>query len=257
MKKAAETVLSRHVAKIYVKLSHACLKMAGLFKTPERVLVFAAHPDDELIGAGGTICRLHREDCAVRVVLFSRGGGGLAASGRAPYEENMIEEVRTREAEKVAAYLGVEHRILEIPEVIDRRSVVRRLVAEVRDFKPDMVFTHSPNDKHHLHRAVSECSTEACWHSMTRAYGDLGEPWRVGTVYFFEVFDLFPNPGMIVDVTPTFNMKIKAMSLYRSQIRVFPNILKYLRALAQVRGYLIDRPYAEAFVQSPSVPRAV
>jgi LmbE family N-acetylglucosaminyl deacetylase len=43
--------------------------------------VFAAHPDDELVEAGGTICRLRREDCAVRVMLFSRGGGGLAASG--------------------------------------------------------------------------------------------------------------------------------------------------------------------------------
>lgn len=52
-------------------------------------------------------------------------------------------------------------------------------------------------------------------------------------------------------------MKIKAMQLYRSQIRVFPNILKYLKALAQVRGYLIDKSYMEAFIQSPSVPRSV
>lgn len=228
-----------------------------MFKAPERVLIFAAHPDDELIGAGGTICRLHSEGCKVRVILFSRGGGGIAAKDGAPYEENIIERVRSREAEEVASYLGFEHEILEIPEVIDRRSVVRKLVAELRGFKPDVVFTHSPQDRHHLHRAVSECSTEACWQSMTRSYGDLGEPWRVGIVYFFEVFDLFPNPSLIVDITSTFDMKIKAMKLYRSQIRVFPNILKYLRALAQVRGYLIDRPYAEAFTQSPTVPRSI
>ncbi len=43
----------------------------------------------------------------------------------------MIEEVRSREAEEVATYLGFEHEFLEIPEVIDRRSVVRKLVAKL------------------------------------------------------------------------------------------------------------------------------
>jgi LmbE family N-acetylglucosaminyl deacetylase len=68
-------VFKRTRVKIYVAPTWAWLKAT------ERVLVFAAHPDDELVEAGGTICRLRREDCAVRVMLFSRGGGGLAASG--------------------------------------------------------------------------------------------------------------------------------------------------------------------------------
>jgi len=215
-----------------------------------RVLVFAAHPDDETIGVGGTICRLHKEGATVRVIVFSAGGGGVPSGKEEIYDEESVESIRVDELDKVSKLLGFEYRVLGVKEVINRRSIIKKLVSEIRDFKPNLVFTHSPNDSHHLHRAVSECTTEACWHSMTRAYGYLGEPWRVDAVFFYEVFDLLPNPTLLVDVTSTFDMKLRAIGLYSSQIEVFPGIIGYVKALAQVRGFFIDTSYAEAFTQS-------
>ncbi len=217
-----------------------------------RVLVFAAHPDDELIGVGGTIARLSREGNEVLVVIFSRGGGGVAAEERLGEEE--VEEARDAETAAVARLLGFRHRILGVKEIIDRREAVKEAVRLVREFRPHLVFTHSPWDHHHLHVSVSKVTTEAVWQASTRAYGQLGEPWRVGAVYYYEVWDLFTKPHLLVDITPQLEVKVEAMKLYRTQLKVFPGITEYLRSLARVRGYLAGVEYAEAFLRSDSLP---
>jgi len=222
-----------------------------MLATPKKVLVFAAHPDDEIIGVGGTVSRLHEEGSSAKVVIFSKGGGGLADKDTAP---ELLKEERAHETEEVAKLLGFEHKILGMREILDRREATRLMLKEIRSFKPDMVFTHSPLNKHHLHRAISECSTEACWHTATRAYSDIGEPWRVGVVYFYEVFDLFTSSDLIVDITRTYKRKVDAMQLYKSQVEVFPGILDYLKALARVRGFLAEGEYGEAFEQSNATP---
>lgn len=219
--------------------------------SPKKALVLAAHPDDEIIGVGGTVSRLHEERCVVKVVIFSKGGGGLADKDTAP---ELLEEERVHETEEVAKLLGFDHEILGIRDIADRRETTRLILGEIRRFKPDMVFTHSPLDKHHLHRAISDCSTEACWHSATRDYSDLGDPWRVGAVYFYEVFDLFTSPDLIVDISKTYPKKVEAMKMYRSQVEVFPGILDYLKSLARVRGFLAEGEYGEAFEQSSATP---
>ena len=73
-----------------------------------RILVFAAHPDDELIGVGGTIARLHDNGAVIKVIIYSRGGGGIAAE-EPVIDEHMIEQTRDQETQQVAKYLGFEH----------------------------------------------------------------------------------------------------------------------------------------------------
>ncbi len=218
-----------------------------------RVLVFAAHPDDELIGVGGTIARLSREGADVLVVIYSRGGGGVAAE-EAPLPEEAVEEERDRETAEVAGLLGFRHRVLGRREIVDRREAVKEAVKIVRDYRPNVVFTHSPWDRHHLHVAVSGVTTEAVWQASTRAYGYLGAPWRVDAVYYYEVWDLFTRPSLLVDITDYLDLKVKAMGLYRSQLKVFPGITEYLEGLARVRGYLAGTRYAEAFKAADALP---
>ncbi|MCD6208996.1 MAG: PIG-L family deacetylase [Thermoproteales archaeon] len=218
-----------------------------------RVLVFAAHPDDELIGVGGTIAKLHEKGANVRVIIYSRGGGGVAAE-EPIRDEHGIEQTRDLETQQVAKYLGFKHITLGISEIVDRREAVKVAVKIIREFKPHIVFTHSPYDHHHLHIAVSAVSTEACWQAAAKTYGYLGKPWRVSSVYYYEVWDLFTRPNLVVDISDTFYKKLEAMKLYKSQLKVFPGITDYLESLARVRGYLIGVKYAEAFKLSDILP---
>jgi len=221
-----------------------------------RVIVFAAHPDDELIGVGGTIARLSREGADVKVVIYSRGGGGVAAE-EAPPAEEAVERARDEETRRVARLLGFRHLVLGKREIIDRREAVKEAVRIIRDYKPHIVFTHSPWDHHHLHVSVSRVTTEAVWQASTRAYGSLGEPWRVDSVYYYEVWDLFTRPTLLVDITQTFSAKVEAMKLYRTQLKVFPGITGYLESLARTRGYLAGVEYAEAFKAADAIPTVI
>jgi len=218
-----------------------------------RILVFAAHPDDELIGVGGTIAKLHEKGATVKVIIYSRGGGGVAAE-ESLRDERDVEQTRDLETQQVAKYLGFEHVTLGIHEIVDKRRAVKAAVKIIREFKPHIVFTHGPHDHHHLHIAVSAVSTEACWQAAAKTYGYLGKPWRISSVYYYEVWDLFTRPNLIVDITEMFHKKLEAMKLYKSQLKVFPSIMDYLKSLARVRGYLIGVKYAEAFQLSDVLP---
>ena len=73
----------------------------------ERALVFAAHPDDEILGAGGTIARLSKQGTKVTVVIFSLEDTCYSTEG---LEKNVL-EVRKKEARQAAGILGVHENI--------------------------------------------------------------------------------------------------------------------------------------------------
>jgi len=217
---------------------------------PNRALVVVAHPDDEIIGTGGTISKLYSEGETVKVIVFHLGGKSV----RGTIDETQGQDVRRKELDEVSKYLGFAHETWGIQDVTDRREVVRNLVKEIREFKPDILFTHAPQDRHHLHASVSSTTTEAAWHASQLYYLDLGNPWRISSVYYFEVWDLFTSPSFLVDTTEFMERKKKAMSLYASQLLAFPKIMEYIEALAIVRGAEAGSKYAEAFQRAPVLP---
>jgi len=218
--------------------------------TRKRIEVFVAHPDDEIIGLGGTLSKLKENDSEVKVVIFHLGGKSV----KGVYDETTGMQVREKESEVVSKFLGFIHEHWNIPEIIDRRAVVRKIVGEIRNFKPNIIFTHSPQDRHHLHVGVSSAVTEAAWHASQLYYLDLGDPWRTNDVYYFEIWDLFTHPTLVVDITNYINRKIEAMKLYESQVKAFPRIISYIEALARVRGVEIGSDYGEAFLRAPVLP---
>jgi LmbE family N-acetylglucosaminyl deacetylase len=216
----------------------------------ERALVFAAHPDDEILGVGGTIARLSKQGTKVTGVIFSLEN---ACYSTAQLEKNIL-EVRKKEARQAAGILGVHEHIFLGKSPQGDVSVYQECIRLIRKYRPQIIFTHFREDRHRDHRTVSEITDEAGWKASENALSDLGKPWHTPCVYYYELSNLFTNPSDIVDITATVESKLKAVKTQTSQFALLPEIMEYSRSLAKVRGYMIGVEYGEAFLLSSLNP---
>lgn len=213
----------------------------------QRALVIAPHPDDEVLGAGGTIARLAEEGVEVTVVAVCADLPPLYAADVAPLVE--------REARRAHAVLGVHESVfLNLPSVeISRASVAELnggLQAVVDRVRPSTVLIPFP-DRHVDHKAVFDASMV-----VTRPVGSGQE---IRTVAMYEtVSETFWNapgaepsfvPTWTVDITETLRLKTEAFGCFASQLQAFPapRSPEALEALALFRGSQSALPYAEAF----------
>ncbi|MFB0545644.1 MAG: PIG-L deacetylase family protein [Anaerolineae bacterium] len=219
----------------------------------QRVLVFGAHSDDEIIGPGGTIARLAAQGAQVAVVTFTRGETGYARDEL----KGRMAELRAQESAACDRMLGITERInLGKPTqgIPDDRETYQECVRLIRRYRPEVIFTHYYEDKHRDHRVVSALTDEARWKASENVLSDLGPPWYTPALYYYEITELFTHPSLVVDITDTFERKLEAMRTQVSQLDVVPGILRYLEGIGRARGYLCETSYAEAFLASNLLP---
>lgn len=227
--------------------------MTGYLDTWNKILVFAAHGDDEIIGTGGTIARLAAGGSQVIVVTFTSGETSYSTID---LKEKMI-TLRTKEFEAANNALGIYERVIlgkPTQGIVNDRDTYQQCVSIIRKYKPDVIFTHYIEDKHRDHRVVSQLVDEARWKASEAVLADMGNPWYTPRLFFFEIFELFTHPSVVIDISTTFNAKVTAMETQTSQHDVLPGIKNYIEGLAQIRGYLCGTQYAEAFLESRLLP---
>ncbi|WP_061935037.1 PIG-L deacetylase family protein [Aureimonas sp. AU22] len=213
-----------------------------------RVLVVAPHPDDEVLGCGGTIARLGDEGCEVHVAVVTRGS-------LPEYDEATVARIRA-EARASHAHLGVtQTHWLDQPAAklgeTPHSTLNGALQGIVREVRPDTLFIPFVGDVHLDHQLIFLSSLVAArphQHEYPRrilAYETVSETnWNAPYV----------TPGFLpqvfVDIQNTLERKLEAMAMFASQVRPFPHerSIDALRALALVRGTRIHRSAAEAFV---------
>jgi LmbE family N-acetylglucosaminyl deacetylase len=218
------------------------------------LLVFGAHPDDEVVGMGGTIAKLAKAGNDVFVVIFTKGEEGYAEKKL----KETISDLRQKEIERVRQILGIkEYELMGRPDMglKNDKETFKESIRMIREFKPDAVFTHHRVDRHRDHIAASKLVTEAFWQAGEPVSMDLGKPWRPRVLYYYEETYPFKFPSHIVDITETFEAKISAMKTYTSQLRVVPFILGGIEGQAVFRGSTIGTKYGEAFMRSSITPR--
>lgn len=211
------------------------------------VLVIAAHPDDEVLGPGGTIARHTRGGDEVHTVVVADG-----ATSR--YEDHMV-GVLAVASEKVAGLLGVtDARMLGLPDqrldslaLLEVTQQVQEIVAQVH---PTIVYTHCPWDVNADHGVVSRATWTACRPyvapQLTR-FAVFETPsstewgWPAGSETFL--------PNLFVDITSTLEDKLTAMSFYESELRDYPHprSLRALRERAAYWGSRVSRTAVEPF----------
>lgn len=212
---------------------------------PKSMVVIAPHPDDETLGAGGTIARF--ADLGIEVSV-------LIVSGHLPplYPQEAFEVTR-REAEAAFSSMGVaRYEFLQVPATKVHEQPVAELNSRIsrfmREAAPQMVLIPFP-DRHIDHRVIFDASVVACRPvsdaapTTVLAYETLSEThWNVPGIEPAFV------PEFYVDIGDYMERKIEALNCYASQVHNAPSrSLEACRALAKFRGSQNGCSYAEAF----------
>jgi LmbE family N-acetylglucosaminyl deacetylase len=213
----------------------------------KRILVIAPHPDDETLGAGGTIAKFSEQGHQVSVLIVS---GHLP-----PLYQRDDYEVTVKEAKKAFEKLGVaESRFLEIPATMIGAQPVHvvngRIAAVVQEMAPQIVLCPFP-DRHVDHRVVFESVQVA-----TRPVGagrtiELLAAYEALSETHWNAPHIEPNfvPNWIVDISGQITRKLDAVACYASQIPAFPGprSVEAVNALAKFRGTQAGFAYGEGF----------
>lgn len=213
------------------------------------ILVIAPHPDDEVLGVGGTMCRLAAEGHDVVVAIATRGWAPL-------FPEKQVRQVRA-EARAACASLGVRQvRFMDLPVTrlhsLPRHELNGAFGQLIRDVRPEWVFLPFPGDRHEDHRQVFEASMVAL-----RPAADEGPVLRImcyetvsETHWSAAHVEPAFEPQVWFDISAQLDAKLAAMRHYASQLRAAPDArsLEAIRALATWRGSIVGLPAAEAFV---------
>lgn len=153
-----------------------------------------AHPDDESLGAGGTLARYASEGVGTYVVTATRGERGRFHAGHERPTPDIIGQVREAELRAAASQLGVsEVHVLGYPDgaldTVDHAEVVSRLVHHLRIIRPQVVITFAPDGAygHPDHIATSQLATAAIVCAADTSFELPGQPataHRVSKLYF-------------------------------------------------------------------------
>jgi len=172
--------------------------------------------------------------------------------------ENNITTIRMKEAMYASHILGAkEISTLGLPcqEIKNDKETFHKVIQKIRQFRPNVVITHSDICKHRDHRSTSSLVAESCWKSTENILEELGKPHAVDLVLQCEILDPFENPDFIVDITEQYITKCEAMAIYTSQRGVIPGIEQYLNGISLVRGYSVGpNKRAEAFKRLGRLP---
>jgi LmbE family N-acetylglucosaminyl deacetylase len=224
-----------------------------------KILLMTAHPDDADIMAGGTIARWADEGHDVHSVIFTRGEKGHEDP---TMTADLVATLREAEQRTAAAILGVP-RVTFLDFVDGELAWAGQRMAEaatriVRLERPEVVMTHDPYagapgyrvpQLHPDHRAVGAAVMDACYF---RAPGPLYYPEHQSTgLSPHRVRELFlimtEHADHGVDVTATFERKVRAVRAHESQFGQHPDVEEFLRGLATRAAAAFGLQLAEAF----------
>jgi LmbE family N-acetylglucosaminyl deacetylase len=229
---------------------------------PDSVLVVAAHPDDEILGCGGTMTRLVREGHEVRIAILAEGISSRYAH-REDADRLQLQHLHAR-AQQAAGKVGAKELVLcKLPDnrldTVPLLEVVKTVEDLVARFRPETIYTHHPGDLNVDHGVVYRAVLTATRPVSGQCVRD---------VYAFEVPSstewafqrLGPSfrPNIFVDIVDSLETKIAALACYDTETRKFPHPRspEALRAIATRWGSVAGLQAAEAFELIRSVKPA-
>lgn len=218
-----------------------------------KVLIIAAHPDDEIIGVGGTLKKHVNSGDHVRVIILGDG----KTSRQAIYSEIHGEQKASslEETKKALTVLGITdfHRMFMPDNRFDSLvllDIVKTVSEQIQSYRPDIVYTHHSGDLNVDHQLTAE--------AVIIATRPIECPFLKKLLMFETLSSTEMSgprathaflPNVFVDVSKELNAKIEAMSCYSSELREFPHprSLHAIKANAELWGAKNNLLAAEPF----------
>jgi len=215
------------------------------------ILCFGAHPDDVELGCGGTIIKEISLGRKIGIIDLTRGELGTRGT--------VVE--RDRESNIASSILGIhvrENMNFKDGFFKDDQDHKLSLVKKIREYRPDIVITNAPSDRHPDHPRSSQITVDACFLSGLEKINTNQQIWRPKNIFHYIQYNNI-SPDIVVNISDFIDQKIKAVKAYKSQFynpdsseaqtvistKSFLDSIKYR---AQDLGRLSNCDYAEGFV---------
>jgi len=217
----------------------------------KKILIVAAHPDDEVLGCFGTVARLIQEGYEAYTLIL---GEGKTSRDEKRQVENKKDEIAVLNNEILNANnaIGIKKVFVEsFPDnrfdSVDLLDIIKVISKVKNEVKPDIIFTHYEHDLNIDHQITYKAVVTA-----TRPMRDE----CVKEIYSFEILSStewsYPvsfSPDTYYDVSDTLDLKIKAMEEYISELREYPHprSLNGIELNAKYQGMRVGKIAVEAF----------
>lgn len=220
----------------------------------KKILVIVAHPDDEVLGMGGTISKYASQGDEVSLLIVTDG-----STSQYKNDPQLVEIIENKklETDKAAKIMGIKHIFygglpdmkLDVIEHTKINSVIEKVIDKVN---PNIVYTHFEGDVNKDHQCVYQSTLVACrpvpgqkvkeLYSFSVPSSTEWSPQNSKTVFI---------PNVFIDINGEFaEKKYKAMEEYKTELREFPHprSIDVLKILDQANGFQVGLECAESFI---------
>jgi LmbE family N-acetylglucosaminyl deacetylase len=218
-----------------------------------KTLIIAAHPDDEVLGCGGTIAKLATEGEEVHILILATG-----LTSRVGFETEKNADalkIHLERASRAGALLGAKNvNFAGFPDqkldTLPLLEITHRIEAEIESVKPQTIFTHHGGDLNQDHVITFRATltaTRPMAGSVVRSVYAYEVP--SSTEWAFQKFEPKFQPNLFHNITETLPRKIQAMQIYESETREFPHPRspQALQSIAYRWGSVVGFNAAEVF----------
>jgi len=211
-----------------------------------KILVISAHPDDETLGLGGTLCYHIEEGDEIKILIFADGETARENS------ESKV-KIRQEQARKAIKEIGINAiEFLNYPDqqldIIPLKDLARNIEDEIKKFEPNIVYTHYWGDVNQDHKRLFEATLIAC---RPVPNSKIEQILCYETPSSTEWGNSFENnrPNSFVNIEKFLDKKIKAIENYADELKLFPHprSKESITNRAMYWGSSIGIHYAEAF----------
>lgn len=219
----------------------------------ENILIVAAHPDDEILGCGGSIKKFTKKGDKVHVMFLADGESSRDIT------KNLLNkniEQRKIAAKKANKLVGASiYEFLNFPDnqldTVPLIEITKKIEDAINFLRPSTLITHNEFDLNQDHKITFEACAIACRPQPNNTVKKIlcfevpsSTEWNLSHNKF--------NPSYFIDISSEINIKIEALNCYASELRESPHprSIEKIKSLHSYRGACISAAYAESFIVS-------